>query len=86
MAQELTTVADGEDQSLPACPHHWVIQPATGPVSPGICQTCGEVREFKNYIEASSWGDDRASGRSRTDTSTVVARAAVGYAEAPEEE
>ena len=86
MAQELTTVAAGEDQSLPVCPHHWVIQPATGPVSPGICQTCGEVREFKNYIEASSWGDDRASGRSRTDTSTVVARAAVGYAEAPEEE
>ena len=86
MAQELTTVAAVEEQRLPACRHHWVIQPATGPVSPGVCQTCGEVREFKNYIEASSWGDDRASGRSRADTSTVAARAAVGYAEAPEEE
>ncbi len=46
------------------CCHHWVIQPATGPVSQGMCLTCGEEREFKNYVEAATWGDPRLSNRS----------------------
>lgn len=61
----------------PQCRHHWVIQTADGPVSPGVCQLCGEVREFKNYVEAGPWGNTRTSGRTSdgdtdTDTNEVV--------------
>ena len=54
-----------EAQGEPQCCHHWAIQPATGPVSSGICQVCGEVREFKNYVEASTWGDDKGASRTK---------------------
>ncbi len=30
------------------CAHHWIIETATGPVSKGACQLCGEEREFNN--------------------------------------
>ena len=40
------------------CSHHWVIESAAGPVSPGICQTCGEVREFTNYVAGPAWRDN----------------------------
>jgi len=33
------------------CCHYWIIQPAEGPVSLGMCQLCLETREFKNSIE-----------------------------------
>jgi hypothetical protein len=33
------------------CRHHWMIQPATGPVSDGICQNCGDVQQFFNSID-----------------------------------
>ena len=56
------------------CMHYWVIQPATGPVSLGICQTCGENREFKNYVEGASWGDSRLSNRSTSEESAAVSR------------
>ena len=49
---------------LTICRHHWVIQPADGPVSNGSCQVCGESREFKNYVESATWGDSRISGKS----------------------
>jgi hypothetical protein len=65
MTQDLPTTpvtpAAGLDPA--GCSHYWVIQPATGPVSQGMCQTCGLTREFKNYVEASTWGEDRAAGR-----------------------
>ena len=35
-----------------------MIESAAGPLSPGICQTCGEVREFKNYVAGPTWRDD----------------------------
>ncbi len=53
------------------CRHHWVIQPADGPVSNGLCQVCGESREFKNYVESATWGDSRISGKSAS-TSSVA--------------
>ena len=58
----------------PQCMHYWVIQPATGPVSAGICQTCGEAKEFKNYVEGASWGDSRLSNRSNTEETKDVTR------------
>ena len=41
------------------CAHHWLIQPADGPTSDGVCRICGETREFKNYVETATWGDTR---------------------------
>ena len=44
-----------EGRSIPACHHHWIIEPATGPVSRGQCQSCQEVREFKNSVGDGNW-------------------------------
>jgi hypothetical protein len=38
-----------------ACTHHWVIESANGPSSGGVCQRCGETREFKNSAEVIPW-------------------------------
>ena len=54
-----------------SCRHHWVIQPADGPVSNGLCQVCGETREFKNYVESATWGDGRISSKGTSPTETV---------------
>ena len=69
MAQHTTITPEPEieidsTQSAAACRHHWVIQPADGPVSNGSCQACGETREFKNYVESATWGDNRMTSRS----------------------
>ena len=42
--------AASAEESPPACCHHWIIEPANGPISRGVCRTCLEVREFKNSI------------------------------------
>ena len=33
-----------------SCGHHWIIEPATGPISQGECRRCGMLKEFKNSI------------------------------------
>ena len=75
MAQHTTITFEPEIKiesisSVATCRHHWVIQPADGPVSNGLCQVCGETREFKNYVESATWGDSRitSSGASASDT------------------
>ena len=35
---------------LTVCRHHWIIEPANGPVSRGVCRTCQETRQFRNSI------------------------------------
>jgi len=35
------------------CMHHWIIKPAEGAISKGICKFCGTEREFQNY-----WDED----------------------------
>ena len=37
------------------CRHHWIIEPAVGPVSKGTCRKCGGQRQFKNYLEETPW-------------------------------
>ena len=64
MAQKMSIPPTEEVENPSGCRHHWVIQAADGPVSPGLCQLCGETREFKNYVEAASWGDTRKAARS----------------------
>ena len=73
MTQQVPVTQPVEEQELPGCRHHWVIQPATGPVSPGVCQICGEAREFKNYVEASTWGDDKGASRAGNEVARTVA-------------
>ena len=47
---------ESEDQVEPVCTHYWKIERPSGPVSKGECKTCGEVRDFHNYVEGSFWG------------------------------
>jgi hypothetical protein len=72
MTQQVAITPTIEEQAEPKCRHYWVIQPADGPVSQGKCQNCGETREFKNYVEASTWGDDKSASRSRVDVVPAV--------------
>jgi hypothetical protein len=32
------------------CSHYWIIETANGPKSRGVCQNCGEARDFLNVI------------------------------------
>ena len=34
------------------CTHHWVIESPAGPASEGVCQKCGETRQFSNSAVA----------------------------------
>ena len=52
-----------DPEPVEVCAHHWVIQPADGPMSNGTCQICGEIREFQNYVETATWGDTRLTNR-----------------------
>ena len=36
------------------CAHHWMIDRPNGPLSDGVCQRCGERREFANSTEQTS--------------------------------
>ena len=86
MAQQ-TMVPPSGDPPLAdePCRHHWVIQPASGPVSLGECQLCGEAREFKNYVESASWGDSRLAARSGNNSSEQIARKVANTIEDDEE-
>ena len=75
MAQQTSIPSPSEAQNPDDCRHHWVIQPATGPVSQGSCRTCGAVKEFKNYVESAAWGDNRAAARAKSTESDVVSTA-----------
>ncbi|HAI99433.1 MAG TPA: hypothetical protein DCL97_02065, partial [Dehalococcoidia bacterium] len=73
MAQKTVATPIVEVDNVPACAHHWVIQPAMGPSSQGICQICGESKDFQNYVEAASWGDSRHTDRSEESSKEVLA-------------
>ncbi len=36
------------------CAHHWLIDRPNGPTSEGVCQRCGERREFTNSAQPTS--------------------------------
>lgn len=75
MVQQMENVAVQEvPEGVVLCQHHWVIQAADGPTSPGLCRVCGETRDFKNYVETATWGDTRLINRQEpVATSTVIA-------------
>ena len=39
-----------EAQQVITCRHHWMIEPANGPTSIGICRNCREIKEFTNSV------------------------------------
>ena len=39
-----------QERHVPTCRHHWIIEPANGPISMGECRNCHSVREFYNSI------------------------------------
>ena len=54
-ASKKTTTADEAVEGNGGCTHHWVIEPPNGAVSKGRCKDCGEIQEFRNSFEYSSW-------------------------------
>lgn len=51
---------------MPACAHHWVIEPASkGKQSAGECIHCEEKRQFQDFFDMQVLGDSRARGRRR---------------------
>ena len=52
MTQQSTETVESVESD---CNHHWVIESPNGPTSLGRCRTCGELREFKNSIQITSW-------------------------------
>ena len=41
------------------CTHHWIIPPAMGSASLGVCKLCGETKSFKNsYPVSGDWVKD----------------------------
>ncbi len=47
-----------EEPTVPQCPHRWVIEPADGPTSAGICRKCAEVKTFANYVAQNTWSNE----------------------------
>lgn len=66
MIEEQIAGLGTSDSDFQECQHHWVIQEADGPISSGMCRLCGALKEFKNYLEASHWGDEKTRTESRT--------------------
>ena len=54
------TTLDDEEERI-QCRHYWVIEAPEGPVSRGVCRICGEVQEFKNFIDSPSLREDTPS-------------------------
>ncbi len=58
MVRQVSRPGPSAEADSPECKHHWLIESPQGPVSRGICQLCDATREFKNYIDAISWGEE----------------------------
>jgi len=55
------------------CIHHWTIEAANGPLSPGKCENCGKIQTFTNsLIGYSNWfRPDEGSERSAEERRVV---------------
>ena len=51
----MTQVTEYAAEPHAGCCHHWMIEAPNGPTSFGTCRSCGEVREFKNSVQITSW-------------------------------
>ena len=64
MIDERAAGLSPSDSIIEECSHHWVIQDGDGPTSAGVCRLCGKLKQFKNYMDASHWGDDKSKSDS----------------------
>ena len=37
------------------CVHHWIIEPAEGPTSAGVCAKCKASKDFSNSVHTPDW-------------------------------
>jgi hypothetical protein len=51
----MTQGVESVPQLISDCCHHWLIESPGGPTSAGMCRDCGEIRDFKNSIQVTSW-------------------------------
>ena len=79
MSTQTPVEVSPEVPSVQTCRHHWIIQSATGPVSEGVCQVCGEVREFSNHVGASSRADERPKLHSQAASSAEMTSTIADY-------
>ena len=56
------------------CNHHWVIESPNGPTSRGCCRACGEIREFKNSVQITSWESEGNHQNRNQNASTTTSR------------
>ena len=47
-----------QEEVVPTCRHHWVIESPHGATSQGRCKVCNEVREFRNSAADTLWEGD----------------------------
>lgn len=47
-----------EHETKTHCSHYWIIEPAKGPTSKGVCKHCGAEKEFQNSWSDSFWEGD----------------------------
>lgn len=50
----IESVSVSPEQRGDVCVHHWIVEPASGPISRGRCKRCGEERTFSNSTEAAT--------------------------------
>ena len=50
-----------EEQEIPRCRHHWVIESPQGATSMGRCKICNELKEFRNSASDTVWEGDPMS-------------------------
>lgn len=56
MRKQTQKIAERPAMQAGDCQHHWLIDPAAGPVSLGVCKHCGRTKEFRNSL--SDWAPD----------------------------
>lgn len=39
------------------CVHHWIIEPAGGSTSVGVCAKCRVSKDFNNFVDTARWGE-----------------------------
>jgi hypothetical protein len=44
--------------SVSVCVHYWLIEEALARQSKGVCDLCGEVRQFDNSMVPRAWSED----------------------------
>ena len=59
-SRSVNTVVE-RPQKKATCSHHWLIEPAIGSTSKGVCKLCGAEKEFYNIIDDSVPKNDIAS-------------------------